>query len=182
MCYGFVNLACSLQSLLKSPSWRPRFRFYHWGLSALGLLMCGEACSPMNPVLRGYMSCRDLPVLRRNVPFTCPCPVCSSISVLVPCLPLPSRAHALSAVPFPCSCPICRSRPVLMPCLPRAHALSAVPFPCSCPVCLSFPVLMPCLPFHFRAHALSAVPFPCSCSVCRSISVLMPCLPLPSSM
>ena len=30
MCYMFVNAACTLQSLLKSPSWRPRFRFYHW--------------------------------------------------------------------------------------------------------------------------------------------------------
>eukprot|EP00051_Salpingoeca_urceolata_P029211 m.6462 g.6462 ORF g.6462 m.6462 type:complete len:1025 (+) comp2653_c0_seq1:160-3234(+) len=40
MCYGFVNLACSLQSLLRAPSWRPRFHYYHWGLSALGLLLC----------------------------------------------------------------------------------------------------------------------------------------------
>eukprot|EP00050_Salpingoeca_kvevrii_P022245 m.123428 g.123428 ORF g.123428 m.123428 type:complete len:1034 (-) comp9648_c0_seq5:1260-4361(-) len=40
MCYGFVNLACSLQSLLRSPSWRPRFQYYHWGLSFLGLILC----------------------------------------------------------------------------------------------------------------------------------------------
>eukprot|EP00049_Salpingoeca_infusionum_P011376 m.197903 g.197903 ORF g.197903 m.197903 type:complete len:1056 (+) comp14912_c0_seq1:122-3289(+) len=40
LCYGFVNLACSLQSLLKAPSWRPRFRYYHWSLSALGVLLC----------------------------------------------------------------------------------------------------------------------------------------------
>ncbi|EDQ91239.1 uncharacterized protein MONBRDRAFT_6305 [Monosiga brevicollis MX1] len=40
LCYGFVNLACSLQSLLKSPSWRPRFKYYHWGLSSFGLLLC----------------------------------------------------------------------------------------------------------------------------------------------
>lgn len=26
MCYGFVNLACVLQSLLKTPNWRPRFK------------------------------------------------------------------------------------------------------------------------------------------------------------
>ncbi|XP_067930214.1 solute carrier family 12 member 4-like isoform X2 [Watersipora subatra] len=40
MCYGFVNLACALQTLLKSPSWRPRFRFYHWTLSLAGLALC----------------------------------------------------------------------------------------------------------------------------------------------
>lgn len=30
MCYGFVNLACALQTLLKTPNWRPRFKYYHW--------------------------------------------------------------------------------------------------------------------------------------------------------
>lgn len=30
MCYMFVNLACTLQSLLRTPNWRPRFKFYHW--------------------------------------------------------------------------------------------------------------------------------------------------------
>ncbi|EGD80722.1 solute carrier family 12 member 6 [Salpingoeca rosetta] len=40
MCYGFVNLACSLQSLLRAPSWRPRFKYYHWSLSSLGLVLC----------------------------------------------------------------------------------------------------------------------------------------------
>jgi len=30
MCYGFVNLACALQTILRTPNWRPRFRFYHW--------------------------------------------------------------------------------------------------------------------------------------------------------
>ena len=30
MCYGFVNMACALQTLLRTPSWRPRFKFYHW--------------------------------------------------------------------------------------------------------------------------------------------------------
>jgi potassium/chloride transporter 4/5/6 len=30
LCYGFVNLACALQTILRAPSWRPRFRFYHW--------------------------------------------------------------------------------------------------------------------------------------------------------
>ncbi|XP_023230852.1 solute carrier family 12 member 6-like [Centruroides sculpturatus] len=40
MCYMFVNLACTLQSLLRSPSWRPRFKFYHWSLSLIGALLC----------------------------------------------------------------------------------------------------------------------------------------------
>eukprot|EP00040_Diaphanoeca_grandis_P032319 m.195625 g.195625 ORF g.195625 m.195625 type:complete len:1003 (-) comp32576_c0_seq1:270-3278(-) len=40
MCYCFVNVACALQSLLKSPSWRPRYRYYHWTLSALGAFLC----------------------------------------------------------------------------------------------------------------------------------------------
>ncbi|RWS05065.1 solute carrier family 12 member 4-like protein, partial [Dinothrombium tinctorium] len=29
MCYMFVNLACTLQSLLRTPNWRPRFKYYH---------------------------------------------------------------------------------------------------------------------------------------------------------
>jgi len=40
MCYGFVNLACALQTLLKTPNWRPRFRYYHWSLSVLGVILC----------------------------------------------------------------------------------------------------------------------------------------------
>eukprot|EP00035_Acanthoeca_spectabilis_P040247 m.68425 g.68425 ORF g.68425 m.68425 type:complete len:994 (+) comp9919_c0_seq2:60-3041(+) len=40
MCYAFVNLACAIQSLLKSPSWRPRYKYYHWSLSATGMVMC----------------------------------------------------------------------------------------------------------------------------------------------
>lgn len=40
MCYGFVNLACALQTLLRTPNWRPRFKFYHWSLSFLGLSLC----------------------------------------------------------------------------------------------------------------------------------------------
>ncbi|XP_022914772.1 solute carrier family 12 member 4 isoform X3 [Onthophagus taurus] len=40
MCYGFVNLACALQTLLRTPNWRPRFRYYHWSLSFIGLALC----------------------------------------------------------------------------------------------------------------------------------------------
>lgn len=40
MCYGFVNLACAVQTLLRTPNWRPRFKFYHWSLSLIGLVLC----------------------------------------------------------------------------------------------------------------------------------------------
>ncbi|XP_062916123.1 solute carrier family 12 member 6-like isoform X2 [Mobula hypostoma] len=40
MCYLFVNLACALQTLLRTPNWRPRFRYYHWSLSFLGMSLC----------------------------------------------------------------------------------------------------------------------------------------------
>ncbi|XP_033125361.1 solute carrier family 12 member 4-like isoform X1 [Anneissia japonica] len=40
MCYMFVNLACALQTLLKTPNWRPRFKYYHWLLSFIGMIMC----------------------------------------------------------------------------------------------------------------------------------------------
>lgn len=40
MCYGFVNLACALQTLLRTPNWRPRFKYYHWTLSFTGMSLC----------------------------------------------------------------------------------------------------------------------------------------------
>nr|XP_020469031.1 solute carrier family 12 member 7-like isoform X2 [Monopterus albus] len=40
MCYLFVNLACAIQTLLRTPNWRPRFKFYHWSLSFLGMSLC----------------------------------------------------------------------------------------------------------------------------------------------
>ena len=40
VCYGCVNLACTLQSILKAPNWRPRFTLYSWFTSLLGLIMC----------------------------------------------------------------------------------------------------------------------------------------------
>ena len=32
MCYLFVNLACAVQTLLRTPNWRPRFKYYHWSV------------------------------------------------------------------------------------------------------------------------------------------------------
>ncbi|XP_031632483.1 solute carrier family 12 member 4 isoform X2 [Contarinia nasturtii] len=40
MCYGFVNLACAVQTLLRTPNWRPRFKFYHWSLSLFAVCLC----------------------------------------------------------------------------------------------------------------------------------------------
>lgn len=40
MCYLFINLACTLHSLLESPGWRPRFKHFHWSISTLGCLLC----------------------------------------------------------------------------------------------------------------------------------------------
>uniref|UniRef100_A0A8C6US20 Solute carrier family 12 member 4 n=1 Tax=Neogobius melanostomus TaxID=47308 RepID=A0A8C6US20_9GOBI len=40
MCYLFVNLACAVQTLLRTPNWRPRFKYYHWTLSFLGMSIC----------------------------------------------------------------------------------------------------------------------------------------------
>lgn len=40
MCYGFINMACALQTILKTPNWRPRYKYYHWSLSVLGLFLC----------------------------------------------------------------------------------------------------------------------------------------------
>ncbi|CAL2032658.1 unnamed protein product [Caenorhabditis brenneri] len=40
MCYAFVNLIAVLHSILKSPNWRPRFKYFHWSLSLLGAALC----------------------------------------------------------------------------------------------------------------------------------------------
>ncbi|VDM62760.1 unnamed protein product [Angiostrongylus costaricensis] len=40
MCYLGVNTACALQSLLKSPGWRPSFQYFHWSLSMFGAFLC----------------------------------------------------------------------------------------------------------------------------------------------
>ena len=41
MCYMFVNLACTLSShSSRTPNWRPRFKFYHWSFSLLGVILC----------------------------------------------------------------------------------------------------------------------------------------------
>lgn len=47
LCYGGVNLSCVLLDLLDAPSWRPRWKFHHWGFSLVGALLCiGNDVSP----------------------------------------------------------------------------------------------------------------------------------------
>jgi len=38
--YGMINLAAFVESFGANPSFRPRFRFYHWTTSLLGAIMC----------------------------------------------------------------------------------------------------------------------------------------------
>jgi amino acid transporter len=38
--YGMINLAAFVESFGANPSFRPRFRFYHWTTSLLGAVMC----------------------------------------------------------------------------------------------------------------------------------------------
>lgn len=70
MCYLFVNLACALQTLLRTPNWRPRFSYYHWYYQRLthslslslpppltsALLICPGAC-PFWGWLSAWRSC-----------------------------------------------------------------------------------------------------------------------------
>ena len=35
-----VNVACVLQSFLKAPSWRPKWKYYHFSLSCVGSVLC----------------------------------------------------------------------------------------------------------------------------------------------
>lgn len=44
MCYLFVNLICVLQTILKLPNWRPRFKYYHWTLSLAGVFLNFALC------------------------------------------------------------------------------------------------------------------------------------------
>ncbi|KAL2631043.1 hypothetical protein R1flu_015729 [Riccia fluitans] len=39
-CYSALNFSCVVLSMLKAPSWRPKWRFYHWSFALLGFLLC----------------------------------------------------------------------------------------------------------------------------------------------
>ena len=51
MCYCFVNVACALLTLLKTPNWRPSFKFYHWSVELLDI-----RAKTLNPVLPRSLS------------------------------------------------------------------------------------------------------------------------------
>ncbi|CBY33684.1 unnamed protein product [Oikopleura dioica] len=40
MCYLFVNLSTTVNSLMNLPMWRPTFKYYHWTVSLLGCFCC----------------------------------------------------------------------------------------------------------------------------------------------
>jgi amino acid transporter len=47
--YGLVNLAAFAESFAGNPSFRPRFRFYHWFPSLLGAAACGATALLIDP-------------------------------------------------------------------------------------------------------------------------------------
>jgi amino acid transporter len=46
--YGITNIAAFAESFTRNPSFRPRFRFYHWLTALLGALGCGFAALLIN--------------------------------------------------------------------------------------------------------------------------------------
>ncbi|KAJ7516469.1 hypothetical protein O6H91_22G059400 [Diphasiastrum complanatum] len=49
-CYSALNLSCFVLSIVKAPSWRPRWMYYHWSSALLGSVLC----LAMNFVLLWY--------------------------------------------------------------------------------------------------------------------------------
>ncbi len=48
--YGMTNLAAFIESFSKNPSFRPRFRFFHWTVALAGTLMCFIASFLIDPL------------------------------------------------------------------------------------------------------------------------------------
>jgi len=48
--YGLVNLAAFAESFADNPSFRPRFRFYHWIPSMIGAIACGATAFLIDPL------------------------------------------------------------------------------------------------------------------------------------
>jgi potassium/chloride transporter 4/5/6 len=40
VCYASINFSTALLSILKYPHWRPSWKYYHWSLSLLGMILC----------------------------------------------------------------------------------------------------------------------------------------------
>lgn len=56
MCYLFVNLACALQTLLRTPNWRPRFSYYHWYYQRLTHSLTLSLAPPPPDVCSAHLS------------------------------------------------------------------------------------------------------------------------------
>ncbi len=48
--YGLLNYATYVEATAASPSFRPRFRFFHARVSGLGVLLCGGAMLAIDPL------------------------------------------------------------------------------------------------------------------------------------
>ena len=48
--YGMLNLAAFVESFGRNPSFRPRFRFYHWGTALAGMVGCGVVMVLIDPL------------------------------------------------------------------------------------------------------------------------------------
>lgn len=49
-CYSALNLSCLILSAVNAPSWRPKWKYYHWSAALVGFL----ACAAMNFVIVWY--------------------------------------------------------------------------------------------------------------------------------
>jgi amino acid transporter len=48
--YGYLNLATFYESIIRNPSYRPRFRFSHWSTALVGAVACGVVMFLTNPL------------------------------------------------------------------------------------------------------------------------------------
>ena len=47
--YGIINVAAFVESVTANPSFRPRFRYFHWSAALVGALGCGATTMMINP-------------------------------------------------------------------------------------------------------------------------------------
>lgn len=72
--YGALNLATFYESITRNPSWRPTFRWSHWGTALLGALGCLAAMVLISPLWAGVsialMAALHLYVSRQEIRAT----------------------------------------------------------------------------------------------------------------
>lgn len=51
--YGMINLAAFTEAFGGNPSFRPRFRFFHWSVALLGAIACLAVAITVNPLFAG---------------------------------------------------------------------------------------------------------------------------------